>query len=284
MQRHQFIGASEVACILGTSPFGDKFKVWYGKVYPSGDTVPTGKMRLGLDTEDFVLTQFEKRFNTTVTHKQTRMVHWLENWAGCTLDGMAVVDGKTAVVEAKTIGASIYNTPPDYYAIQVLWQQFVTGADKGYLAVWSTRDLAFEVYPIHITDHHDKLIEAVRICKEFWNQHILTKIPPERKVVTDRESKDLPEDLLEEFCHIQDQLKDLGVRKEILRQQIIEAVGCPVELKSQSSKFQLDITTNQTKRLNSKKLETDNPELVQNYFETSSSQRVTAKRLSVRIS
>ncbi len=227
LQRHNYLGASEIACVLGISPFGDKFKVWHGKTYPKEDSIPTGKMRLGLDTEDFVLTQFEKRFNTTVTRKQERMRHWLEDWAGCTLDGMAVVNGEKAVIEAKTIGTSIYNTPPDYYVIQVLWQQWVAGVDQGYLVVWSTKDLAFESYPIHIADYQAKLTEAV---------------------------------------------------------QIVEAMGCPSELKSQSSKFQLDITTTQTKRLNSKKLESDNPELVQNYFETSSSQRVVAKRLSARIS
>ena len=82
LQRSHYLGASEIACILGISPFGDKFKVWYGKIHPREfDSAPTGKMQLGLDTEDFVLTQFEKRFNTTVTHKQERMHHWLEDWA-----------------------------------------------------------------------------------------------------------------------------------------------------------------------------------------------------------
>lgn len=284
LQRSHYLGASEIACILGISPFGDKFKVWYGKTHPKEfDSTPTGKMQLGLDTEDFVLTQFEKRFNTTVTRKQERMHHWLEDWAGCTLDGMAVVNGEKAVIEAKTIGTSIYNTPPEYYVIQVLWQQWVAGVDQGYLVVWSTKDLAFETYAIHIADHQAKLTEAVQAGKEFWMNHVLTGIPPERNT-TERQDKELPEDLLEEYCHVQDQIKDLTVRKDILRQQIVEAMGCPSDLKSQSSKYQLDITTTQTKRLNSKKLESDNPTLVQNYFETSSSQRVVAKRLSARIS
>lgn len=279
MERYQYLGASEVACILGISPFGDAYKVYIGKTNPTSDNIPTGKMQLGLDSEDFVLTQFEKKFNTTVTNKQDRRTHWLETWAGCTLDGMADVEQYPAVVEAKTISTPLYNTPPEYYAVQVLWQQFVAGVDHGYLAVWSTKDAAFRSYPIHLADHYDKFIDALHKCKAFWFNHVVPKIPPVRERV-ERQSTELPEDLLYEYCLLQDQIKDLTERKDALKQEIVEAVGCPSELKAKSSNYQLDITETKSRRLDTKKLEADNPDLVVKYYGESVAQRVTVKRLA----
>ena len=279
--RSSYLGASEVACILGTSPFGDALKVYYTKTHPQSSTPPTERMQVGLDTEDFVLTQFEAKFETKVTHKQCRMIHWMENWAGCTLDGLAEVNGKTSVVEAKTISTSLYLEPPAYYVVQVLWQQWIAGCDQGYLAVWSTKDLAFKAYPIHINDYLPLLTEAVDKCKKFWFDHVAAKVPPERKSIERTSSNDLPEELLDKYCTIQEQMKDLEAQKKDLYQKIFETLGHPQELRAKSDRFQLDLTTQASKRINSKKLEFENPELVQKYIEQNSSQRLVVKRLGV---
>lgn len=283
MSRSSFLGASEIACILGISPFGDAYKVWASKMSTGHESTPTERMQQGLDTEDFVLTQFEKKHNTKVTHRQDRCLHYIETWAGCTLDGLASVDGKTAVVEAKTISTPLYITPPDYYVVQVLWQQFVVGAERGYLAVWSTKDCRFRTYPIHLADHLPLLTEAFKKCRDFWINHVLTKVPPEKRT-TERESKDLPDGLLERFCEIQDQQKDLEAEKKMLRQQIIESLGCPEELKSRNSRFQVDIINQTTRQFNKEKLENENPGLTEKYYDQNTTQKLVVKRLSVSVS
>lgn len=281
LERNLYLGASEVACVMGCSPFGDALKVYMTKVYPQRESIPTERMQVGLDTEDFVLTQFEKKLGVTVTNKQYRMTHWQEVWAGATLDGMAVIDGKTAVVEAKTISTPLYLEAPLYYVMQVLWQQWISGAEKGYLAVWSTKDMLFRYYPIDVADHRELLEECIAKCKSFWFNHVVPQNPPEKRVV-ERSEQDLPDDLLDQYCSIQEQIKDLDAQKKELHQRIIESVGSPSELRAKNSRFQMDLTTQVSRRLNTKKLEHDNPELTQQYYEQNSSQRLVIKRLGVK--
>jgi hypothetical protein len=267
---------------MGVSPFGDSYKVWMSKVHPTGDSKPTERMQVGIDSEDFVLNQFEKKFNTRVTDKQRRVYHFPESWAGCTLDGLAEVDGRIAVVEAKTISTPLYIEPPIYYVLQVLWQQWVTGTDRGYLAVWSTKDCAFKAYEIHIGDHHAELLQAVHDCKRFWEEHVLTKTAPERKV-TERNLQDLPNELLNRYCEIQDAQKELENEKKNLRQQIVEALGCPTELKVKSDRFQVDIVSQVTRLLNKERLEKDNPGITEKYVEPQTTQKVVIKRIGITI-
>jgi putative phage-type endonuclease len=185
--RRAGIGASDVAGILGISPWSSPYSVWADKVGLTEHSDPTEAMEMGLALEPTIAHLFHTRTGLYLLGAQTRCEHPELPWARATLDGYCGESESTPFdlalgnVESKTTAdgpARWEEAIPDHYAAQVQWQMFVTGAERTWVAViHAAFGLAFRVYEVERDDNDIAFI--VDAVTAFWNDHVETGIPPE---------------------------------------------------------------------------------------------------------
>jgi len=178
------IGASEIAAILGLSPWRTPWEVWAQKTgrlddYPSSPALEAGKL-----VESAVLDWAETRLGS------------LQRQVEVAIPGTPIVchpDGLTTngePVEAKTTGlvgpvvgewgADGSDEIPLYYTVQVLIQLAATGADRGYVPVLIGGQ-GFRLYVLlHSRDVARSLVDFICL---WWTKHIEKDVPPSTDTV-----------------------------------------------------------------------------------------------------
>ena len=130
--RRAGVGASDIAAILGTSPWSTPFQVWASKVHDLPEEEPSEAMRWGSVLESAIL----------------------DEWLALSGNGPAVSRGalcrnlavpimlatpdallSSAVVEVKNVSDWSWDEIPAHYVQQVQWQLAVTEHDLGFLVV-----------------------------------------------------------------------------------------------------------------------------------------------------
>lgn len=282
--RHKFLGASEVAQVMGLSPFGSALDVYNRKMGVQQPAFTSEAMERGNRQEQFVLNEFAAQFNCEIRNQQLRVLHPepYYGWAGATLDGVAYQGlVPLGVVEAKTITTGLYVKPPVYYLIQVLWQLWVTGMPEGYLAVWSGKESKFFAYKICIADHADLLQEMVDTCSTFWNENIVKQVPPPPPKVKERQEMELPNDLLDQYDALGVVIKQQEKQREQVKKLILEKLGTEENIHAENGQFKVSVTRVETNRLSQKKLAEAHPDLIAQYTEPSYSIRLDVKRVGL---
>lgn len=185
--RKSAIGASDVAAILGVSPWASAWEVWAEKTDRLEPWKGNEATRAGQAFENAVLDQAENELGTL--ERNVRVVHESLPMAA-TLDARVVSDG--IPIEAKTTGLTgrvygdwgdaLTDQVPDYYLVQVHAQLCVTGAELAYLfALIAGRGVVkFQI------ERSDKLCEQLsKKCKDWWHQHITLDQEPSRERTPD---------------------------------------------------------------------------------------------------
>ena len=179
-QRRNGIGASDIAAVLGISPWKTPLQLYLDKrgELPPQEDAP--QLRRGRMLEPLVLDFYADETGHQVTRQQECVVG-AEPWMLATLDGFDAVDN--APVEAKTVspflakefGEHGTDEVPLHYAAQVHWQMMLTDASKGYLAALIGID-DFRIFTL-LRDHE---LESLMIARatEFW-QRVLDGNPPD---------------------------------------------------------------------------------------------------------
>lgn len=156
-KRRDGIGASDVAAILGMSPYATPFSVWADKVHGT-EKEPTYAMTLGKKLEDIILESFTEQEGLYVGSRQLLVQHPQFAWARATVDGLVYesppdfdlvndLPFALGVIEAKSDGSfRRWEEIPAHHQIQVQWQMLVTGLSNAWLAVLHGR--RFEVYEL----------------------------------------------------------------------------------------------------------------------------------------
>lgn len=170
-QRASGIGGSEVAAILGISPWESPYSLWHRKKYGwTSEGNPATEW--GHLMEGPILDWYEQ--NQTTPGEMRRGIigmHDYEPWRRVSLDGLWATAGETVVVEAKNsaIGDD-WGTPgsddiPAHYRAQVIWAMDVTETNRA--------DVVACIYgrpPTIYTVHYDK--EEARLIRNkaraFW--------------------------------------------------------------------------------------------------------------------
>lgn len=136
-ERRKGIGASDVAAILGMSPFKSAWQVYAEKTagYQQAGNEP---MAWGLKLEEAVAAAFEEEAHLPVA-RPALGVFWHQSlpWMLCTPDRMAAglpLELKTSRA-ADGWGPTESDEIPDHYALQVHHQMAVLDAPGGYVAV-----------------------------------------------------------------------------------------------------------------------------------------------------
>lgn len=250
IEQIQGIGGSDIAALLGLSPFKSPIELWGQKVgYPMRKNTEGVHLRFGQFVEPFVAMEYE-RLTGLHTEEHTKpffhpehefMYGHVDRLVMRSADKPAVVNGivlADTLLECKTTG--VFNKDewgeegsdqvPNAYLLQCAWYLAVTGCVRADIAVLiGNQD--FRLYRIH----RDEKLESLMIdqAKRFWFEHVLAGVPPRPKTVDDvkllfpQEVQDKTLEATPEVVDALQQLKDLQNKSKVLEEQA-EAVKAKI--------------------------------------------------------
>lgn len=179
--RTQGIGASDVAAILGLSPWQTPLGVFNTKMGVPNE-IPENLAFFGH--------ALEQPIADWITHKHPEVGEVVEGfaarstvapWLTATFDRTTTDNGRVIPIELKTSSAfgreKWVDGVPLYYAAQVQQQNFILDATYGWLAVLHGGNEP-ELYKI-VTDWEFINDHLIPKTEAFWNDHVLTKTPPD---------------------------------------------------------------------------------------------------------
>ena len=224
------IGASASASILGLNPWHSEVDLWddlVNGIKPQDDNLA---MWLGREMEPIIKKLFMDKTGLKVLNDNKIRIDEEHHFLTTNLDGVVVGEG--VPVEYKTTGAPWDGDIPDHYFVQIQHQMMVTESPYIYfvsLSMGRRKELIIEKY-----ERNDEFITDMRSSLvNFWNNHVVTKVPPEPKTVEDaKKIFDVVEPESSAMAQPEDQLVWSSLT-ELKRQKI--------ELEKQIKAHQLDI-------------------------------------------
>ena len=185
------IGASDIAGILGISPWSSPFAVWAEKLnlLPDDELDDDDPREFGRRAEAMVGPWFCERTGLWLTGEQMWLTSKDEPWMLATPDalvcddsagftqpaGHAPMEDVLGPLEIKTDFGKPWPEIPVHYAAQGQWQMAVGGWNRMWFAVLHGR--RFRTYELERDQADiDYMIERARA---FWHDHVLIPHPPE---------------------------------------------------------------------------------------------------------
>lgn len=257
-RRRQGLGGSDIAAIIGLSPWRTPRDIYLDKKGLAEPEPETDAQYWGTTLEDIVAREYSKRTGRkiercNVLFRHPEHPHLLGNLDRVVFDDPGkrpVVNGKlitSRILECKTASqyaSGDWGEPgtdqiPEYYKAQVQWYMGITGAQVCDVAVLiGNRD--FRIYTV---DRDDAVIaylfaEGVK----FWKEYIETDTMPPAVTLADIEavhhgthkarafaSQEIAQKV-ERYKEIDQQIKDLKAEQEPLKVAICDHIGDAVEL------------------------------------------------------
>lgn len=156
-ERRLGIGGSDIAAVLGLSPWATPYDVWLDKRGEGKEVDPdTPALYWGTILEDVVAKEYGKRTGNKIQRVNAAMVHPEHTFARANIDRAVVnpsiagrvmwKDGRLTtdkILECKTANGFVADMwgeqdtdgVPPYYLLQVMWYLGITGAEYGDLSV-----------------------------------------------------------------------------------------------------------------------------------------------------
>lgn len=179
-KRQNGIGGSDIAAVVGMSPWSSPIKVYQAKIGELPNIEESEAMHFGTIFEKEVAKEFERRTGLKVRKKNAILYHSEENkWMVANVDRLVV--GRKEGLECKTTNAFAAGEwtsekVPDQYFLQCQWYMAVTGYLRWHIAV-----IIGGNHFIHkVIDRDDGLIQMLmEKGKDFWFNHVIPRNPPE---------------------------------------------------------------------------------------------------------
>lgn len=181
--RRAGVTASEIAAVLGLSPWESPFSLYWRKRGVLGPPDDNDGMRWGRRLEPVVLEHFEECHPDLIVARPGLLAHRDRPWQMASLDGLALSQfydsGPVAVVEAKTTeswdswGAELSDEIPSYYRAQVLWQMDVAGVEEAWVPVAKGRQ-----YREYVVFYDEADCKFMRERAEEFLERLRTGDPP----------------------------------------------------------------------------------------------------------
>lgn len=187
-QRRRFIGSSDIAALF-TGLDGkslDLFKtaadVWATKVFDFEDPTVTDSQKTGIRWEPYIIGWAAEQLGVKVETDPDKLRFICRDHPifASNLDGIAVINGESVIIEAKkTRLAGEWGEPgtdqiPFRVILQVHVQMLCTGWKCTYVAAMIQGEET--LYELH---RDERIIEAIiKRGEDFWNNNVLTKTPP----------------------------------------------------------------------------------------------------------
>lgn len=174
-ERARGVGGSDVAAILGLSPWTTPLQVWRRKTGQDPDAGSTRRMRRGSHLEAWVRDEW-----SAATGAEVAAVPFLRDREAlhrvASLDGLIVRPGEPRVLEIKTSRGRWDDGLPIQYEIQVRWYLAMTGLAAGLVVLDCGDDDLHETPVIHDPDLAGEIGEAV---DRWWADYVVAGVAPE---------------------------------------------------------------------------------------------------------
>jgi len=197
IDRTKTIGGSDVAAILGPSPWRSPLDVWREKTLGEADQRDTPAMQAGVRFEPVILGRYLKsndRWRATASPEPI-----IRDWRRASPDAIVSADGWQRLVEIKTTREPWTDGIPVYYQVQALWYLDLLDLEEVDFPVltWphEMRDL-LGLAPDEIVERlgvtvHTMFYDRAAAAKirdqvtRFWEHNVLTQTPPEPRDIAD---------------------------------------------------------------------------------------------------
>lgn len=181
------MGSSEVAAVLGLSPYETPYEVWARKKGPEPPKETNTAMRLGNILEDGVAQLFQEESGTLILEEARGNVLYVDeerDWLRASPDRLfAGQGGLKSVLECKTTTLPVdEDNIPKYWFCQLQYQLGVMGVEKGAIAwLQGGRHFGYKFYDFN-KDFFEWMAGEV---SKFWLENVLGNIAPDAQTASD---------------------------------------------------------------------------------------------------
>lgn len=175
--REEGVGASEVAALVGLSPWETPFSLYLKKTHQVPPTEENDAMRRGHYLEDAVVQWWMHETGEQVIKASAAdiiYVHPDHPYMRVTPD--RIVRGRKKILEVKSTSINMGDTIPDYFLAQVTYQMYVTGIHQAEL-IYIQGGLTFGRFVVDYDEEFASFL-ASEVSK-FWNDNVLGGKEPE---------------------------------------------------------------------------------------------------------
>lgn len=244
--RGKYLGGSEAAAILNRNPYESPLSIYAAKVDGrKKDLSKVVSVIKGKELEDFIL---ENKFKPKYTDYRVVKPNHLFTlkkypFIAANLDGIAVPkdensDLKPFINEIKytsSYGEQLWDDGiPDYYWIQTQQYMHILGMETTILGVLKESTWQMTFYEIEYdADFCNKTLIPALV--DFWENHIVPKIPPKASSkdpeYLKKEMEDIKEftedvnllELAEQYTNIKEEMKQLKKKENELKELVVSA-------------------------------------------------------------
>lgn len=188
--RRQFVGSSDIAAIIGLSPFKTAYEVWEEKTAPTWEEEDSPILRRGRRAEPFLLETLKGEFDVWVDQANVIFEHPTFPFLRCQCDFTYHVDDEhLGHGEIKSVGFNRgewgeagSQDVPAYYVAQVMFGMQVNGMREA--TIWGCfgfddiRPYRFEFDP-----ETGQALEDAAV--NFWQNHVVPRVPPASQTAED---------------------------------------------------------------------------------------------------
>jgi len=222
--RKKHLGGSDIAPILGTSPWKTALDVFNEKMSPYTEEAPKNPwMQRGVDLEPEALRAFEAE--TGYLMSPIVMISDLTPFAMASFDGYEI-DGKCAL-EIKCGGAkahleAIHGNIPKYYIAQMQHQMYVAELDEIYYCSYRPEHQVKPLY-IEIVKRDDAFIaDMIEKERRFYEDHMLTGIPPPNDHQIKTIDSEVWKTFSDEYLRLDRQIKEQEKRRDEIKDMLLQ--------------------------------------------------------------
>lgn len=289
--RATYIGGSDVAAILGVSPWQTRYQLWAKKTGLIAEQVSPEKEKIfarGKRLEPVILQMFEDESGLHVDHRNRRFRDSEYPFLAAEIDGETGnenIDAKSAQPFSRHLwGEPGSDEIPIYYAAQFMHGLMVTGRDVCHVAAMIGLD-DFRIFKIQ---RDDELIALIRERElEFW-ELVKNQTPPPIETAEDAlsvwptshletaEVNEAVADMVQELKMVKAQIKGLEMRESELKDAILPAFR-DAEAIASAGRILATWKSQNATRLDQKAITAAHPEIVEQFKVTSSTRVLRIK-------
>jgi putative phage-type endonuclease len=302
-KRPAYLGSSDLAVILGVSPY----KMTPGDIYWSKKTPvesePTEAMSVGNYLEDALLRCFCDETGNKIIRNQFRVAFAGRGTGVFGANCDAIVQDKPEIVEGKYANAEYaqqYGEPgsdqvPVHVVVQVQHQMYCTGAVRAWVAAaLAGFALTIRLYCVH---RDEALITSiVNKGMDWWEKHIVAGVPPEgaetppidflsaieRKPGSVIDLSTEAQAIAEEFENAKALQKEWDDKATVLRTKLIQELG-QAEIGRFADGRTLEFQARTTTRFDKTMFTADHPDIAAQYTKESAYRALIIKKARTKV-
>ena len=288
MERKGFIGASDVSVILGINPFMTPLRLWAIKTgeLAEENLDDVEAVEWGTRLERVVSDKFSDSHNVKLIARKTRYVHPIYTFLSCELDN--IVAGTEELVEIKTVNAwawkkwSNQDELPAHVIVQVMMQLGLSKRKVGWVACLCGGQKYIEKRVEFDKKMFDDLVLK---CVAFWDL-VQSNTPPSAIAADNDDIVDIYpssneqmqqiEELNTKISHLQElkaHISELENQQAKIEAEIKQIIGESAGFTT--SQYKVRWTPQISKRLDTKLIKKEQPQIYEKYAKDSFSRVFT---------